>query len=203
MECSVEKDSEVTLGSVVGTPQPVVFPAESPGGRSGSISVLRHWRSQVVETNVLWFFGPDKVRKQSTAGGCKLRPNPLLLSFPFPSSCPLPFLPRASLLSALPPFPSQSNSGSVTESIIMKITNPRVGLLDYRIWFSHLLRMWPWTGHFSCLVCSLGEQYLLSGAFRFWSHNNSSEDCFSMCDTYTPNDCKFEMSFSGFRQGVK
>ena len=52
-ECSVERDSEVALGSVVGTPGPVVLPAGSPGGRSGSLSVLRHWRSQAVETIVL------------------------------------------------------------------------------------------------------------------------------------------------------
>ena len=56
----------------------------------------------------------------------------LSISFLLPSTL-LPFLPRASFLSALPPFPSQSNSASMTESIIMKITNPRVGLLDYHI----------------------------------------------------------------------
>lgn len=183
-----------------------MLPAESPGGRSGSISVLRHWRSQVVETTVLWFFGPDWSQETKYSRWmlitAEFLPPFLSISFLLPSSL-LPFLPRASFLSALPPFPSQSNSASMTESIIMKITNPRVGLLDYHIWFSHLLWMWPWTRHFSSLVCNLGEQYFLSGAFCFWSHNNSFEDCFSMCDTYTPNDCKFEMSFSGFRQGVK
>lgn len=89
----------------------------------------------------------------------------LSISFLLPSclssSCISPLWP--------PSFSFSAKQCSMTESIIMKITNPGVGLLDYQIWFSHLLRVWPWTRHLSSLVCSLGEQCLLPGVSHFWS----------------------------------
>lgn len=42
----------------------MVLPAGSPGGRSGSVSVLQHWRSQVVETLYSDFSGLIEVKKQ-------------------------------------------------------------------------------------------------------------------------------------------
>lgn len=62
-ECSVERDSEVALGSVVGTPGPVVLPAGSPGGRSGSlycgIGGARLWKPLYSD-----FSGLIEVKKQ-------------------------------------------------------------------------------------------------------------------------------------------
>ena len=92
------------------------------------------------------------------------------ISFLLPSSLSPSFPSFLMRLSSLPPYFSFSaKQCSMTESVIMKITSPGAGLLDCQIWFSHLLRVWPWTRHFSSLACNLGEQCLLPGASHFSS----------------------------------